>query len=153
MTQVATVADLPERYQKQAERKLEAQRRGRPSGRELAKTLKDEKPKQSKYKNRKAEYNGITFDSQKEMRRYVELLGMCEAGLITDLHLQQDFTLQERYLDADGNKVDAIKYRADFTYYDSVGNWVIEDVKGMKTDVYKLKKKLMAGKGYRIQEV
>ena len=46
----------------------------------------------------------------------------------------------------------SIKYIADFTYYR--GNlFIIEDTKGMRTDIYKQKKKMMAEKGWRITEL
>lgn len=145
------INDLPPRYQEQARRKLEKQNR--------AKKLQDlpaeekQPEKQNKYRNKKPEYNGITFDSQKEMRRYIELVGMQEAGLISDLHLQEHFTLQETFTFPDGETVRGRKYIADFTYYDQAGNWIIEDVKGMKTQSYIDKKKEMAKKGFRIKEV
>ena len=106
----------------------------------------------TKYLNKKVVVNGEKFDSKKEKMRFDELLLMEQAGEITDLKLQHDFTLQEAFTTTDGERVRAIRYRADFTYYDSAGNWIIEDAKGMKTDIYKLKKKMMAQKGYRIIE-
>ena len=120
---------------------------------DLAQLAEKEPPKQNKYNNVKTETGGIRFDSKKEAERYEDLMAMLKAGEITDLKLQHTFTLQEAYKDPDGEKVAGIKYIADFTYYDSAGNFVIEDVKGVKTDVYKIKKKLMAARGYRIQEV
>lgn len=47
-----------------------------------------------------------------------------------------------------------VKYIADFTYRDSEGNFIVEDAKGFRTDVYKIKKKLMLWRfGIEIKEV
>lgn len=47
-----------------------------------------------------------------------------------------------------------VKYIADFTYRDSEGNFIVEDAKGFRTDVYKIKKKLMLWRyGIEIREV
>lgn len=52
-----------------------------------------------------------------------------------------------------GKTIRAITYVADFTYYDKAGKYHIVDTKGVKTDVYLLKKKMMQFKGYDIEEV
>jgi hypothetical protein len=116
----------------------------------------------NKYGNKKAVRNGITFDSQKEAARYDQLMLMLCAGEIRDLKLQPEFTLQEAFTTPLGERVRAIKYRADFAYErptepDCTGaiHWlpVVEDVKGYKTKEYELKKKLMAGRGIHVVEV
>ena len=114
----------------------------------------------NKYGNKKAVLNGITFDSQKEAARYDQLMLRLCAGEIRDLKLQPEFTLQEAFTTPLGERVRAIKYRADFSYRRAVKEgvdtrWetVVEDVKGYKTKEYKLKKKLMAGRGIRVEEV
>ena len=82
----------------------------------------------------------ITFDSLREARRYDKLYLMARQGLIHNLTLQPKYELQAKF-ECDGIKHRAISYVADFRYtYDGVT--VVEDVKGMLTDVYKLKKKL-----------
>ena len=98
----------------------------------------------SKYNSRKTVIDDITFDSKKEAKRYVELKKKQEEGEITDLRLQVPFELVPSFtIEIDGKKRKRrnIRYIADFTYYEN-GQKVIEDVKGRKTDVYKLKKKL-----------
>ena len=85
------------------------------------------------------------------------------AGEIRKLKLQAEYTLQEAYTTPEGERVQAIRYRADFAYERNAGHdtygyeyWVpvVEDVKGVKTDVYLLKKKLFREKqGYDITEV
>lgn len=109
----------------------------------------------TKYRAQKTEVDGILFDSKKEAKRYEELKLMQERGEIRDLVLQPTFELQKRFV-KDGHTVRAITYTADFMYLESeTGKRIVEDVKGMKTDVYKLKKKLFEYKfqGMSIREV
>ena len=83
-------------------------------------------------------------------------MGMLEAGLITNLKFQHHFTLAGVFKMSDGTAVRRIEYIADFTYVDGEGRFIIEDVKSeitRKNPVYAIKKKLMAGEGYKITEV
>ncbi len=97
----------------------------------------------SKYRNKKVVVDGITFDSLKESKRYKELKELEHYGYIKDLELQPKFLIQGKYK-KNGKTIRAIHYIADFRYFDvEKGKYVIEDVKGVKTDVYKLKKKLV----------
>lgn len=91
-----------------------------------------------KYHNSKTVIDGIRFDSKKEAKRYLELKILEKAGAIKDLRRQVPYVLinKSRY----GR---AIKYVADFVYYED-DKLVVEDVKGVRTPVYKLKKRLMA---------
>ncbi len=123
----------------------------------LQKLLQQKAVKQSKYHNEKATRtmpNGEirTFDSLREARRYDHLRMLYEAGAIQDLRLQQTFTLQEGYVAADGEIVRPITYKADFVYSQD-GKPVIEDVKGVRTDKYRMKYKMMLEHGYKITEV
>jgi hypothetical protein len=95
----------------------------------------------SKYGNRKVEIDGYTFDSQKEARRYQELKLLQLSGEITGLELQPSFILIPSYT-YQGRKVRKMEYRADFAYLEN-GKRVVEDVKGMKTEKYRIKKKLL----------
>jgi len=81
--------------------------------------------------------DGVTFASQKEAHRYLELRASLRTGLITDLELQPRFPL---YV----SNVKIGTYIADFRYRSKAGEIVIEDVKsaGTKTAVYRLKKKI-----------
>ena len=77
--------------------------------------------KENKYHNTPNHTGGpvrvvLHFDSQKEARRYDFLIERVRRGEIGDLRLQVDFTLQEAYTDAEGRRVRAIRYKADFTY-------------------------------------
>ena len=110
----------------------------------------------SKYGNKRCTVNGVAFDSKKEMYRYLELKGMQDAGLITELKLQHHFTLSEAFRTAGGETVRRVEYIADFTYFDSEGKFTVEDVKSeatRKNPVYSIKKRLMASMGYMITEV
>ena len=99
--------------------------------------------KKNKYHNKKVIYNGIKFDSKKEMQRYKDLELLESTDYICNLELQKKFLLQEGYTNAKGKKIRPIYYIADFYYYDYLDNkWVVEDTKGVRTEVYKLKKKL-----------
>lgn len=99
----------------------------------------------NKYNAKRVVVDGIKFDSKREAHRYKELKLMERAGTITDLQLQPKFELQPGFTGPDGRRIRAIHYIGDFMYTDlETGNKVVEDVKGVKTDVYKLKKKMMA---------
>lgn len=91
-----------------------------------------------KYHNSKTVIDGIRFDSKKEAKRYLELKILEKAGVIKDLRRQVPYVIinKSRY----GR---AIKYVADFVYYED-DKLVVEDVKGVLTPLYKLKKRLMA---------
>lgn len=96
----------------------------------------------SKYNN--AKYNG--YDSKKEAKRAAELKLLEKAGVISHLQEQVVYELiPSQYRIVNGKKKcieRAIKYIADFQYVEN-GNTVVEDAKGFRTDVYRIKKKLM----------
>ena len=95
-----------------------------------------------KYKNEEKVVDGIKFDSKLEARRYIQLKLLLRAGEITDLHTQAEYELQPSYK-KNGKTIRAIKYVADFVYYDvKERKTIIEDTKGFRNDVYKLKKKI-----------
>ena len=95
-----------------------------------------------KYHARKTTVDGITFDSRKEADRYLVLKGMEEEGLIGNLRRQVRYELVPAF-DVDGKHYRPVFYVADFVYVED-GKEVVEDVKGMKTDVYRIKSKLFA---------
>ncbi|MBQ0112290.1 MAG: DUF1064 domain-containing protein [Bacteroidales bacterium] len=100
----------------------------------------------SKYHAIRTQIDGIKFASKKEAQRYLELKLMQKAGVIKDLRMQVPFILIEK--SEYGRQV---KYIADFTYYENHQNgiwknYVVEDTKGFRTDVYKLKKRMLAEK-------
>ena len=94
----------------------------------------------SKYRAKKTEIDGIKFDSKKEAKRYIVLKALEGKGEIEKLMLQPRFLLQEGFR-KNGKAYRKIEYVADFMY-EQDGKLIIEDVKGIKTDVYKLKQKL-----------
>ena len=137
------MSDLPPKVREQVARKM---LRGRSDG----KTADRDNPHRcaeppgegarGKYGNvgavREVGGNVIRFDSQKEARRFDELLLLWRKGNIRDLKLQEDFTLQEAYTSPEtGTRVRAIRYRADFTYLERVGDdfWVTVEDRGLDT--------------------
>lgn len=102
------------------------------------------KSKKNKYSNKKVTFNNIKFDSAGEMRRYSELRLLEKGGVIRDLVTQPRFSLQESFKH-NGKTERRIDYVADFSYEKKVdGKWVsiVEDFKGYRTEIYKLKRKL-----------
>lgn len=93
----------------------------------------------------------LRFDSKGEARRYTELNLLQQAGEIRDLRLQPSFELHA--LGAPEIKIG--EYRADFEYVEcGTEERVVEDYKGMKTPLYRWKKKhTEAEYGITIREV
>lgn len=102
----------------------------------------------SKYQNQKYQFDGLTFDSRKEGRRYAELKMLERGGIIHDLQTQVPFILiPAQYAVVDGKKKcieRECKYIADFVYYEN-GELVVEDTKSeaTKTKDYIIKRKLL----------
>jgi hypothetical protein len=119
-----------------------------------------------KYRNNKISTEGGVFDSMKEYRRYLELLGMVKNCEIADLRRQVKYLLlpAQREPDTKGPRGGVKKgkviehevaYYADFVYKDlATGETVVEDTKGLKTHDYIIKRKMMLYfHGIRIREV
>jgi hypothetical protein len=103
-------------------------------------------PYRTKYHNKKAARGSLTFDSQAEARRYDELRLLEQAGVIEHLECQPKFHLLDtvRY---HGKTYRAVSYYADFRYKDkATGAVIVEDVKGMMTQTFKLKLHLLLEK-------
>lgn len=97
--------------------------------------MKKDKPR--KYRNEPTKVDDIRFASKREADRYGELRLMARAGEIEFLDLQPRYPLV-----VNGDKITT--YVADFRYLDTRDDcWVVEDTKGVKTPVYKIKRKLM----------
>lgn len=106
------------------------------------KTISRKSYNKNKYHNKKVVYHGIKFDSKKEAQRYVELKWLEKTNQIKELELQKKFELQPSYK-KNGKTIRSINYYADFYYYDIIkGEYIVEDTKGLRTEVYKIKKKL-----------
>ncbi len=102
--------------------------------------------RRSKWRNVKVELDGHKFDSKKEAARYQQLKLLLRARAIKNLRFQVWYRLEV-------NGVLICRYRADFVYEDAERGETVEDVKGFRTPVYKLKAKLMlACHGIRIRE-
>jgi hypothetical protein len=118
-----------------------------------------EKP--SKYRNQPIIVDGKRFASKREGARYRLLKEREAKGEISNLELQPSFKLKS------GDRPILLKskgypngrqatYFADFAYWCPVQEKrIIEDAKGMKTDVYKLKKAIVEAQfpGVKIVEV
>lgn len=102
--------------------------------------------------------DGTVFDSYKEAKRWEQLLLMQKAGEITNLQRQVKYELipaqyetYERYGKQGQRLKDGIRlverkveYIADFVYtITETGETIVEDVKGMRTKDYIIKRKLM----------
>lgn len=101
----------------------------------------------SKHKAVKREYNGMMFDSGRELARWKELEILLAAGKIADLQRQVPFVLAGPVV-LGGRKKPAVKYVADFTYWDIQAEPVffVEDAKSphLRTNpVFRLKMHLL----------
>lgn len=129
-----------------------------------------------KYKNTKVTYDGIEFDSKKEVKRYIELKDLEASGKISSLELQKTFVLIPAQYEQTGEVYtkgknagqpkrgkcieQAVTYKADFAYIDESGKQVVEDVKGYRDPAsgayarYIIKRKMMLYfHGIRIIEI
>lgn len=86
--------------------------------------------------------DGVWFDSQREAKRYGQLKMLERAGEISALELQHTFILALPVV-LNGRKKPALRYVADFCYNTADGFPVVEDCKGHKTAVYRIKQHLM----------
>lgn len=102
----------------------------------------------NKYHNKPTTVYGIRFDSRKESERFLILQCMLHNGEITNLRRQVTFELCPAQTLPSGQKLRNIQYRADFVY-EKNGKTIVEDVKGLKTREYIMKKKLM----YRVHGI
>lgn len=93
----------------------------------------------NKYHAVRTVIDGMIFASQKEAKRYQQLKRLEAQKVITDLKVQPVYQLQEKFQYA-GKTVKAIRYIADFEYKQN-GQIIVEDVKGVETEVFKLKRK------------
>lgn len=111
---------------------------------QLEKKEQKKSTRTNKYNNKKPLVDGIKFDSKKEARFYEDLKLQMAAGEVQEFELQPKFVLLEK--DKDRVTGRGIKYIADFKITYSDGSVEVVDVKGHKTQVYKLKKKLLLAK-------
>lgn len=122
----------------------------------------------SKYHSRKITKDGMTFDSVKEYKRWLELSRLEKAGKIKNLKCQFTYPLipaqYETVIDEKTGKKKrkcverACAYIADFVYQDESGHWIVEDVKGYKKGgayaLFSVKRKLLLHLyGIKVKEV
>lgn len=98
----------------------------------------------SKYRNKPVKADGHRFDSIAEHTRYCELVMLEQAGEISGLKVHPKYEIQPAFKHK-GKKYRAVTYEGDFEYIED-GQVVVEDVKGVETDVFKLKQKLLLNK-------
>lgn len=94
----------------------------------------------NKYRNKKIKVDMYVFDSIAESKRYRELVLLERAGQIKGLKLQPKFELQPSYK-SNNKTIRAIHYIGDFEYYEG-DKHIVEDVKGVETEAFKIKKKM-----------
>lgn len=96
-----------------------------------------------KYHNKKVIIDNIKFDSKREAGYYCTLKFLKSAGTVVDFKMQVKYLLipsQKR----DGKVLERpCTYKADFVVTYRNGITEVVDVKGMRTEVYKIKRKLM----------
>ena len=97
--------------------------------------------KKSKYNNIKTIVDDITFDSKREAEYYCQLKLLKRAGEIKDFGLQPRYELQPTFK-KNGTTHRSITYVADFIIDNNDGTTEVVDIKGMETQVFKIKKKL-----------
>lgn len=108
--------------------------------------IRSTRKKHQKYNNTKTEYEGIMFDSKKELYMYIALKKWLDEGRIENLELQKTYELQPRFSVRKGKVLRInrpITYTPDFVFFDKQENRLrVLDAKGMKTETYKIKRKL-----------
>lgn len=111
-------------------------------GRQL-KTQKAAEVKPTKYHATRVEQDGESYQSKKERDRHVQLKHAVRLGEVKYLVRHPVFRLAEKVKqEGEERATPALRYEADFMYVKD-GELVVEDVKGMKTRVYKMKRHLM----------
>lgn len=104
----------------------------------------DAKMAKPKYGNHKVETpTGEKFDSKAEYRRWCQLDLLAKAGEIKDLRRQVPYLLVPAQVTPEKKTIRPVNYIADMVYQDKAGKVVVEDVKGVETAEYRIKKKLM----------
>ena len=87
--------------------------------------------------------DGIVFASKKEACRYRELKQLRAAGAVRWFIRQPSFDLVVGDRPGSSDRERPTVYRADYLIVMADGSIVVEDVKGVKTDVYRIKKRLV----------
>lgn len=134
--------------------------------------LTNQPAKRGKFGAKRTTVGGLTFDSKREAARYVVLEMRLKAGDLRRLRVQPRYALCPLVIDGadvrnlnkgtpSGRRMPVCEYVADFEYEESdrghggvTWTLVVEDVKGARTDIYKLKKRWFEAQyGMAIHEV
>lgn len=100
--------------------------------------------KARKYGNRKTVVDGVTFDSKREAEYWHQLCLQQRAGLIFDLRRQVTFELAPGVKFAGAKRAQpALRLIVDFVYRTRAGQQVLEDVKGVVTAAFTIKRHLL----------
>lgn len=99
-------------------------------------------PPRLKYGNKKVWVGGIKFDSKKEASYYTRLLALKEKGEVLEIETQPKLEIFPSFKSIDGKKQRAITYIPDFKVIYRDGSIVFVDVKGIKTEVFRMKWKM-----------
>jgi Protein of unknown function (DUF1064) len=91
-----------------------------------------------RYGSKKRKVDGVTFDSMMEADFYILLK---DSDDVVAFEIQPRFLLQEAFRKG-GKAVRKIEYVADFKVLYKDKKFEVIDVKGMQTDVFKIKKKM-----------
>ena len=95
----------------------------------------------SKYGNKKVKIDGLTFDSKAEALYYSELKLKQKTGEILFFRTQPRYRLLDGF-EKDGKRHRPIDYIADFEIHHKDGSIEVVDIKGYKTDVFRIKEKM-----------
>ena len=97
----------------------------------------------NKYNAKKVEVDGIVFSSKAESSYYEHLLDLMHDGVVESFEMQKPYTLLDKFPHPKtGKTIRAIKYVPDFEVIYTDGRVEVVDVKGMQTDVFRMKCKL-----------
>lgn len=111
----------------------------------------------NKFRAKKVEFQGKTFDSKKECERFIYLNQLQKNGKIQNLIWQKKFEVIPALRDGGVVVERPVYYIADFVYTKD-GKLIVEDVKGCKSGsayrIFAIKRKLMLQRyGIRVREV
>lgn len=100
--------------------------------------------KNHKFKAEATESDGIKFPSKKEAKTYDYLKLLERDGQITDLKVNAQLKGEEKLKYVFQTEPFKMWYEPDFEYFDvKLGKHIVADAKGVRTDAYKRKKRLM----------
>jgi hypothetical protein len=99
----------------------------------------------SKFNAKPQVVDGVRFDSKRELQRWNYLLTLTSVGKVAQLERQVAYELAPSVtLHGEKRKKAALRYVADFRYYDvDLGCFIVEDAKGRDTPVSRIKRHLM----------